>query len=151
MANKIEKQKGALNALAIILIVLGVCGLVGGVLLVVFGALGLGDSLVVGILQLVFGVLLFLLAGFLLGLGLYMLFIGLSVKATHGSIKEDNIPLNGTVNMTKCKTCGTEVSAGDKFCPKCGASLSDKKVCPKCGATNMSENTKCSACGADLD
>ena len=137
MANKIEKQKGALNALAIILIVLSVLGLV-------------GSEIVVGILQIVFGGLLFILAGFLLVLGLYMLFIGLSVKATHGSIKQDNIPLNGTVNMTKCKNCGTEVSSVDKFCPKCGASLSDKKVCPKCGATNMSENTKCSACGADL-
>ena len=150
MANKIEKQKGALNALAIILIVLSVLGLVGSVLLVVFGALTVGSEIVVGILQIVFGGLLFILAGFLLVLGLYMLFIGLSVKATHGSIKQDNIPLNGTVNMNKCKNCGTEVSSVDKFCPKCGASLSDKKVCPKCGATNMSENTKCSACGADL-
>ena len=109
------------------------------------------SQFLIGTVNIAFGILLVLLGLFLVPLGLYMLFIGASVKATKGSLKEDNIAINGTVNMKKCKKCGHEVSENDLFCPKCGASLLDKKVCPKCGATNMSENIKCSSCGADLN
>ena len=151
MANKIEKQKGGLLALSIVSIVLGVLSLVGGILLIVFGAKSVSGEVAKGVVMLVFGILLVLLGLFLVPLGLYMLFIGASVKATKGSLKEDNIAINGTVNMKKFKKCGHEVSENDLFCPKCGASLLDKKVCPKCGATNMSENIKCSSCGADLN
>lgn len=151
MANSIEKQKRALIGLSLAAIILGVVFLVVGVLLIVNGALVVTDEHLSGGLKIGFGSALVLLFLFFAGFGIYTLFIGSAVKATKGSIKQGNIPMNGTVNMTKCNNCGFEVEPGQAFCPKCGKSLASKKVCPKCGATNMSENSKCSACGADLE
>lgn len=151
MANSIEKQKGALLGLSIASIILGLVAIVVGIILIVSGATVVATKGLEGGLKIGFGVLLVILFFPFEGFGLYSLFLGVSVKATKGSIKQGNIAMNGTVNMLKCKNCGTEVEPGQAFCPKCGKSLSDKKVCPKCGATNMSENIKCSACGADLD
>ncbi|MGM9970321.1 MAG: zinc-ribbon domain-containing protein [Anaeroplasma sp.] len=150
MANSIVKQKRALIGLSIGSIILGIIALVVGIILIVSGATVVVDKHLEGGLKIGFGILLII--GFLFFdiFGFYTLFIGSAIKATNGSIKQGNIPMNGTVNMLKCKNCGSEVEYGQAFCPKCGKSLSDKKVCPKCGATNMSENTKCSACGADL-
>lgn len=151
MANKIEKQKGLLLGLSISGEIIGLALLVTSIILIVLGAKNVSSEHLKGGLELGFGILFVLVAGFFIVFATYTLFIGGALKATKGSIKEDNIPLNGTVNMIKCKNCGAEVMAGDDFCGVCGASLNDKKECPKCGATNMSENKKCSSCGADLE
>lgn len=151
MANSIEKQKRALIGLSIGALILGVVIIIVGIVLIISGAGVVMNDHLEGGLKLGFGIFAVIISLFLLVFGFYSLCIGSALKATKGSIKQDNIPMSGTVNMVKCKNCGFEVEPGQAFCPKCGKSLSDKKVCPKCGATNMSENDKCSACGADLE
>jgi len=47
-----------------------------------------------------------------------------------------------------CPGCGTMVSHGFAFCPKCGASLA--QACPECRSAVQSEWSHCTKCGARL-
>jgi class 3 adenylate cyclase/tetratricopeptide (TPR) repeat protein len=51
--------------------------------------------------------------------------------------------------MSVCPQCGTENSAGRKFCGGCGASLA--LACPACGAGNEPGMRFCGECGSALD
>ena len=151
MSNKIEKQKHALVGFSVAGAIIGALALAGGIVLLVFGIRNISERLVVAIIEMVIGVLCIIGGGYFSIVGTYVMLVGASVKATKGSIAEGNIAKAGTVNMLKCKNCGSEVHEDDKVCGNCGHSLVNKNICPKCGATNMSENKKCSACGADLE
>ena len=121
--NKIEKQKGGLVTLGIIGLVAAALFLVVGIILLVSGISTLANtgSLVGGILKTVFGGLMILLFFPLIGFGIHATWIGLSLKATKGSIKEGNIAKDGgTVNMRKCDKCGTELKDGETVCSNCG-------------------------------
>ena len=51
--------------------------------------------------------------------------------------------------MTVCERCGTENSAGRKFCGGCGAALA--RSCPACGAANEPGMRFCGECGSPLE
>ena len=123
--NSIQKKKGALIGLAIGILVVGILALVGGIILIVFGAKNLGDeNIAYGITLLIFGIILAL--GGLLGMawGIRYIWVGSAVKATKGSIAEDNLAKsNQSSSIIKC---------------------------PKCGCTNAVNNVECSNCGEPL-
>jgi class 3 adenylate cyclase/tetratricopeptide (TPR) repeat protein len=49
----------------------------------------------------------------------------------------------------RCSNCGTDNSAGSRFCNQCGTPL--PKRCPKCAFENAPEAKFCSQCAAPLD
>jgi hypothetical protein len=70
-------------------------------------------------------------------------------------MSENDNPKNSS--MFYCSVCKTEVNESDKFCPKCGADLSDEIkedsiseiiFCAKCGAKNNDGFNFCSSCGS---
>lgn len=122
--NIIEKQKGALIGIAIAVLVLGLLAAIGGIILVVFGALKIASSLVTGLVMLIIGAILVIASGIGVVWSVGAIWLGASVKATKGSIADTNIAKAGTVNG---------------------------KVCPKCGCTNTPDSSVCAVCGAPLD
>lgn len=124
--NSIQKKKGALIGLAIAVLVIGLGAFVGGVLLVVFGALDLvNQAWIGGGLKLGFGLLLTILGVIGVGWGIRYIWVGSALKATKGAIAEENLA---------------------KDAP--GKNI---KKCPHCGCTNSAENTVCSNCQKPLD
>ena len=115
--NKIEKGKANLKTLGIILLAISVLTLVGGILLIVF-AFGLK----LNVLRLIFGILTLLFSIPCLYVGIHFTWVASSLKATKGSIAEDNLA-KGTVNMKKCTNCGAEVEEGKNICAKCEENL----------------------------
>ena len=53
-----------------------------------------------------------------------------------------------TVEVSPCPACGAVAQASDKFCPKCGATLS--ATCPECGRPARPADKFCAGCGAKL-
>ncbi len=137
--NKVQKLKGALIAFGVILLAL--C-----ILCVVFGVTLVSQARV---LPIVFGVLLFVVGLLLLLFSIYFIWLGVSQKATQGSLKEDNLASSGTVNVKLCSKCGNELQVGADFCHKCGQTASSCKVCD-CGAENNMQNTRCTSCGKEI-
>ncbi len=124
--NSIQKKKGALIGLAIAVLVIGLGAFVGGVLLVVFGALDLvNQAWIGGGLKLGFGLLLTILGVIGVGWGIRYIWVGSALKATKGAIAEENLAKD---------------AAGKNI-----------KKCPHCGCTNSAENTVCSNCQKPLD
>ena len=50
--------------------------------------------------------------------------------------------------LRSCTGCGTSVSSGFAFCPKCGGALAP--ACPQCRAAVQPEWSHCTKCGAGL-
>ena len=116
--NIIEKRKTQLKIVGAIILALGVILAVVGVVLTLTSGIGKDLSvvnLVIGIILLVLGI-----AG--IALGVAFSWVASAVKATKGSIAEDNLG-KGTVNMNKCENCGAEVEAGVKICAQCEENL----------------------------
>jgi len=75
--------------------------------------------------------------------------------------------MSSNITSPKCAKCGSEISAGDRFCGNCGAKIeqpgeqrqSEKKqpasssgtICPLCGQENPADAASCSSCGAALN
>lgn len=118
MKNIIEKRKDQLKGLGIVLIALGVILTVVGVVLLLTCASN-GDIKVV---KLVLGIIFLILGLVGIGFGVAFSWVASSVKATNGSIAEDNLG-KGTANMHKCENCGAEVEEGVKICAKCEENL----------------------------
>ena len=116
--NIIEKRKSQLNFIGIITIAISVILAVVGVILIVNS--GIGKDL--SVIKLIFGIILAVLGLIGLGLGIFFSIMASSVKATKGSIAEDNLG-KGTVNMHKCQNCGAEVEEGVTICAKCEENL----------------------------
>lgn len=116
--NIIEKRKSQFKFVSAIILAIAVILSVIGVILIM--SCGLGNDL--SVVKLVFGIVLFVIGLFGIGLGVFLSIMTSSVKATKGSIAEDNAG-KGTVNMHKCKNCGTEVEKGKTFCEKCEENL----------------------------
>lgn len=143
--NRIQKGKAGLVALGIISLVLSIVFLILGIVMVV-GSVSNIESL--NVIKLVFGIIFIILFIPLLLVGIYFTWVGLALKATKGSIAEDNLG-KGTVNMQLCNNCGSELN-GDKYCPNCGKDVTGKLKCEKCGAENNDDNSHCRECGEAL-
>lgn len=116
--NIIEKRKGQLKLIGIVILILGIVLTVAGVVLLCNS--GIGSDL--DTMKLVFGIVLIILGVSGLGLGVFFTWMAGSVVATKGSIAEDNLG-KGTVNMNKCENCGAEVEIGQTLCSKCEENL----------------------------
>ena len=117
--NSIQKQKTALIAFGAVLGIVGVLLLVFGIILTVSGANNITE--VGGIIKLVLGILMIVLFIPSLLLCVRLVWVGLALTATNGSIKMGNIAKEGgTVNMVKCDKCGTEIKDGETACSNCG-------------------------------
>lgn len=116
--NIIEKRKSQLKFIGAIILALGVIVAVTGVILTVTS--GIGKDL--SIIKLVFGIIFIVVGVAGLALGIALSWIASAVKATNGSIAEENLG-KGTVNMHKCENCGAEVEEGVKICAKCEENL----------------------------
>lgn len=49
-----------------------------------------------------------------------------------------------------CPRCGTPYDPGDRFCVRCGASLSQARVCANCGTSYDPGDKFCAKCGKPL-
>ena len=149
--NRIERNKKVLVGLSIGIIVLGLIFQGVGIMLTVFGGRGLAQTgaKAGAIIELVFGIIMILLGLVGVCFGIVTTWTGSALKATQGSIAEDNLG-KGTVNMNKCQICGTEISGDETFCPNCGNSLTGKKTCPNCGAELDIHAKNCNNCGKEL-
>lgn len=118
MKNIIEKRKSQLNFIGVIVLALSVILTVAGVVLTL--TCGLGEDL--SVVKLVFGIILIVIGIAGIALGIILTWMASSVKATNGSIAEDNLG-KGTANMHKCENCGAEVEDGKTICSKCEENL----------------------------
>ena len=116
--NLIEKRKGQLKFISILILLFGVVLATSGVVLLLNS--GIGSDL--DIMKLVFGIVLVVFGITGLAMGVFFTIMANSIKATQGSIAENNLG-KGTVNMLKCENCGTEVEAGQTICAKCEENL----------------------------
>ena len=117
--NSIQKQKGWLIALGVVLLVLAAVSAVFGIILLVGGIAKITES--AGVIKLIFGIILILVTVLFVPTGLKCVWVGSALKATQGSIKMGNIAKEGgTVNMKKCDKCGTEIKDGETVCSNCG-------------------------------
>ena len=120
MANKIEKQKGVVIGFGVLALVLALVSFIFGIVLLATMAGKEGASLV---LHIAFGIILVLLGLFLIVVGVRIVWIGGALKATHGSLAQEN--LAHEKNATT-------------------------KICPKCGCTNGADSTECTSCHTPL-
>lgn len=116
--NIIERRKGQLRFIGIIILILGIVLAVTGVVLLLNSDIGAN----LNVLKLVLGIVFIVLGVAGLALGVFFTWMSGSVKATNGSIAEDNLG-KGTVNINKCENCGAEVEPGVKICAKCEENL----------------------------
>lgn len=145
--NKIEKGKRSLIIIGVCALVLAVASLVGAVFVIISGVRSVADQVTVAnVFELVGGAILIIISFLLIYVGIYFTWVGSAMKATKGSIADGDL-CKGTVNMTKCSKCGSEVDPSDEACANCGASLKKKKACPKCGAEVRANAKHCPKCG----
>lgn len=124
--NTIKKQKGALISFGILSFILAILSSVFGVILTIKGASTVSEG--AGIVKLVFGIILIIAFIPLVIFAIKATFVGFSLTATEGSIKQGNIAKQGgTVNMKKCDKCGTELKDGETECSNCGKKIEDIK------------------------
>ncbi len=143
MLNKIQKGKRALIAFGIVAIILGALSAVGAVFCTIYSNARWW--------MIAISAVLYLIAILGLIVGITFVWTASAMKATLGNLKELNIPLlNGTLNVTKCPNCGTEIDKNDKFCPKCGKNANGLKTCPNCNAENKQDAKICTQCGKEL-
>lgn len=75
------------------------------------------------------------------GAGLGMMIPGMLQQAVAG----------GAQPKVRCPACGKDIPYGSKFCPECGANLSQTVACPKCGTQAPVGSKFCQNCGEKLD
>ena len=116
--NIIEKRKSQLKFVGAIVLAISVILAVVGVVLLLNS--GIGEDL--SVIKLVFGIILIVVGVAGIALGVSLSWVGSAVKATKGSIAEDNLG-KGTSNMHKCSNCGAEIEEGKNICSKCEENL----------------------------
>ena len=114
--NSIKKGKKQLYSFAFTLLLAGVVLFASGVVMTVLSLLN-----EVNVFVLVFGIIFTVLSTVAIGLGIFFIIMSKAVKATDGSIAEDNI--EGTVNIHKCSNCGQEIEEGKNICAECEENL----------------------------
>lgn len=139
--------KKELTIVSIVLMVLSLALAVGGVLLVIFGAIKQIEAWQI-IWRVILGVVMFIVGGIFLGIGITMFAVTRSmINTNEGNVADGNRAM-GTLNVNKCPKCGAKLADDAKFCKNCGAEIEQHK-CPNCGA-EMSDNSKfCEKCGKE--
>lgn len=148
--NKLVRGKTSLIIVSVAMIFISLLCTAGSVGLIIWGANLVKTSIIWAIILMAIGSIFALtfLTGVIYGFILY--FTGKSLVAMNGSVAEDNLAM-GTVNMIKCASCGNAVKTDEKFCSKCGKSLSKTKKCPKCEKEVDVNAEVCSNCGEKLN
>lgn len=69
-----------------------------------------------------------------------------------------NSSAEGVVKARFCRTCGSELSAEDELCSKCGTSVVQRDYgmdsstqCPKCHCALLSDSAYCQRCGTKIE
>jgi uncharacterized protein with PIN domain len=55
-----------------------------------------------------------------------------------------------TATRNRCPQCGAPFDPGDRFCVRCGASLTQERACRNCGAPYTAGDRFCAKCGKPL-
>lgn len=143
--NKNQKSKTALMVFGILVCLLSIAFIIGGVI-TLLKAFDHGDDKV---LKLVIAIIFIVLGLFGIVFGIIFTWTAGAVTATKGSQKQEIIG-KGTIGVTKCIHCGTEVDSLNGFCPNCGNNLSGTVVCEECNTVNSQTDKYCVKCGHDL-
>lgn len=147
--NKIEKGKKTLKGLSIVSLVLNVLAVVTGIILIVVGANAIGDkNALVGIIEITIGIVFCLASVVALILGVIFGATSSAIKATNGSVVDDNLG-HGTSNAVLCSKCGVRVPDDAAFCGNCGEPTKKTVKCA-CGVENDKDAEFCARCGEKL-
>lgn len=82
------------------------------------------------------------------------------IEEAEASVQEMRNKILEMKKMKQCNVCGTEISANDRYCSKCGAEQeipqeTEKnepvEKCPYCDAKLAKDATFCAACGTKLE
>ena len=84
----------------------------------------------------------------------YVSFMMIATAHSMINIKDGNVSDVGnsgmeTVNVYKCKKCGTKLTGDEEHCTNCGAKINGLVKC-ECGAKNSVDAKHCAKCGKEL-
>ncbi len=97
-----------------------------------------------------FGVMLILLSLASGSISLVMLLTSLGmIKNNQGNVKDGNRAI-GTINISKCDKCGSQLTENAAFCHKCGCPVDGTVAC-QCGTINNIESEFCTGCGKAIE
>ena len=141
-------DKSHLMILGIIVFAISLAMLVGGVVLIVRGAVIAKLSAIIW-RAIVGGVLALL--GLTFGWVAIMIMItaGSMIKVKDGNVSDVGNSAVGTVNINKCHNCGTKLDEDAEFCTNCGAQVEGYIKC-ECGCKNSLDAQNCKKCGKEL-
>lgn len=141
-------DKGHLMILGVIVFVVSLAMLIGGVVLIVRGAIIAKLSAVIW--RSIVGGLLALL-GLIFGWFSIMVMItaGSMINVKDGNVSDVGNSAVGTVNINKCPNCGTKLDDETEFCTNCGAKVDGYIKC-ECGCKNSQDANNCKKCGKAL-
>ena len=141
-------DKGHLMILGLIIFAISLAMLVGGVALIVRGAIIAKASAIIW--RAIVGGILSLL-GLTFGWIAIMIMItaGSMIKVKDGNVSDVGNSAMGTVNVNKCPNCGAKLDEDAEFCTTCGAQVEGCIKC-ECGCKNSPDANNCKKCGKEL-
>lgn len=145
-----NRGRTQLMIVAIVVCLISLAMFVGGIVLIVNGCMTSGVWSIIW--RVALGILLVVFGGIFGWVAIMMLATAFTmIKNGQGSVADATNTAVGTVGVTKCEKCGTQLDEKDGFCPKCGKSSAQHVNCPKCGAVNKASDEFCTKCGGVLD
>lgn len=141
-------DKSHLMILGLIVFVIALAMLIGGIALIVRGAIIAKVSAIIW-RAIVGGVLALL--GLTFGWVSIMIMItaGSMIKVKDGNVSDVGNSAVGTVNVNKCPNCGTKLEEDAEFCTNCGTQIEGFIKC-ECGCKNSLDAQTCKKCGKAL-
>lgn len=141
-------DKSHLMILGLIVFVISLAMLIGGIVLIIRGAIIAKLSAIIW-RAIVGGVLALL--GLTFGWVSIMIMVtaGSMIKVKDGNVSDVGNSAIGTVNVNKCPNCGIKLEEDSEFCTNCGAQVEGCIKC-ECGCKNSLEAHNCKKCGKSL-